>query len=80
MNFMKGYLPFLVIGCTALGIDVFFGEFWVGLMAFAAVVLAGVFANIKREKEWQEIIDQSPDSYSNELVAQTYFPDSGKKA
>ena len=49
-------------------------------MAFGAVVLSGVFSNLKREKEWQEIIDQSPDSYSNELVAQTYISDSGKKA
>jgi aerotaxis receptor len=80
MNFMKSYLPFLLIGGTVLGIDVFFGEFLVGLMAFGAVILAGTFANIKREKEWQEIIAQSPESYSNELVAQTYFPDTGKKA
>ena len=80
LNFMSSYLPFLLIGGTALGIDLFFGQFLLGLMAFGAVVLSGVFSNIKREKEWQEIIDQSPDSYSNELVAQTYFPDSGKKA
>lgn len=79
-NFFKSYLPFLVIGGTALGVDIFFGELLVGLMAFAAVILSGVFANIKRESEWQEIIEQSPDSYSNELVAQTYFPDTGKKA
>lgn len=80
MNLIKGYLPYLIIGGTALGIDLYFGQFWVGLMAFGAVVLSGVFSNMKRAKEWQEIIDQSPDSYSNELVAQTYFPDTGKKA
>lgn len=80
LNFMSSYLPFLLIGGVMLGIELFFGQLLVGLMTLGAVIIAGVFANVKREKEWQEIIDQSPDSYSNELIAQTYFPDSGKKA
>lgn len=78
--FMKQYLPFLLIGGLALGIDIYFGEILVGLMALAAVICSGIYSNYAHNKEWEEIIEQSPQSYSNQLVAQTYFNDYGLKA
>jgi aerotaxis receptor len=45
-----------------------------------AMVISAVWVSYKQRKQLQDIIDISPDSYSDTMVAETYFSDIGNQA
>lgn len=66
-----------VIGCTLLYslANVIAGSITLGI-----TLLSAIWLDSRLKSEFQDIVSISPDSYSNVLVAETYFNDTGSKA
>ena len=45
------------------------------LIALCALAVSAVAQDVKSRSEWSGLLSLSPESYSNEIVAQAYFPD-----
>jgi aerotaxis receptor len=73
-------LPFIGVGVPlTLGIGLTTG--WLGAAVVAgACGVMGFWQFIQTQKSWNDLISLSPNSYSNAIVAQTYFNDFGSRA
>lgn len=49
-------------------------------VVLTATAVSAVWLMLKRRGEWQSLLDISPESYSNVMVAQTYFSDDASMA
>ncbi|MEG3765899.1 PAS domain-containing methyl-accepting chemotaxis protein [Alteromonas sp. 14N.309.X.WAT.G.H12] len=72
-NYLSHYLPFIVVGIPlVVAITLLGGGISGGLAALGLIVCALWMKQVSKA-EWLDLIALSPGSYSNLLVAQTYF-------
>ncbi|WP_394222413.1 methyl-accepting chemotaxis protein [Alteromonas gracilis] len=64
----------LVSALTVLTLGLTHGALAAGITLLGAIVLM-VAQEVKSKKDWSDVLSISPESYANETVALTYFPD-----
>lgn len=78
--YSKDYLPMLVTGIPATLLAATFGSPLAAISTAAAFVVCGLWMAAKTKSGWQEILKLSPNSYTNQVVSQTYFDDHGTRS
>ncbi len=72
------FAPSLALALIAgLSIGVWKGNLFVGILSFACVMLSALLSYFYRNKELRNILEIAPTTYSNEMVSQTYFEETG---
>ena len=66
-------LPVVVPGLLATAGIAYLASLPVAALALTSTVVSAGWVILKRRAEWQSLLDISPASYSNSMVAQTYF-------
>lgn len=80
LHYVKKTLPFLLLGIPMIILLGVMGGWLSALVALVGLGLIGVWNFKMIQNDWEELIALSPDSYSNPVVAQTYFDDFGTRA
>lgn len=80
LHYAKSNLPFIVIGTATIAALAVLSGVVPALVALVGFMLCSFWMAFQIKKDWQGIIDISPESYSNPVVAQAYFPDYGNRA
>ncbi|MEM0909468.1 MAG: PAS domain-containing methyl-accepting chemotaxis protein [Pseudomonadota bacterium] len=72
------FLPSLILAAfTGASIGLWTQNVSVGILSFSCVMLSSVLAFYYRNRELKSILETAPDAYSNEIVSQTYYEDTG---
>ncbi len=77
---IKSNLPFVIVGAATVCGLLMLSGLLPALMGLIGFVLCALWMAHQNKQDWLSIISLSPESYSNPLVAQTYFADYGNKA
>jgi aerotaxis receptor len=73
-------LPMLVPGLASAGLLYTTSGTGAAGIALAGTLIASVWQGLKAKSQWQQLCDMNQGTYSNALVAQTYFDESGHQA
>ncbi|GEA10021.1 PAS domain-containing methyl-accepting chemotaxis protein [Alteromonas sp. KUL49] len=75
INVVGQLMPIIVVGLLlTIAMGVMYGVL-AAAIAFASFVAAAFFQDLKQRSVWADFVNMSPESYSNDKVAQTYFDD-----
>ncbi|QJR80647.1 PAS domain-containing protein [Alteromonas pelagimontana] len=79
-HYVKAYTPFWLIGLPLVVAVGFLGGWLAAAVCIAGLVTIAGWTLSKVKSEWTAFMALSPESYSNALVAQTYFGDFGARS
>jgi aerotaxis receptor len=79
-HYAASALPILIPGLALTGIlETLYGAS-PAIMAFISTLLSIGWSVRNQKQDWTQLLQLSPNSYSDQIVAQTYFDDTGTKA
>ncbi|MBU2980091.1 PAS domain-containing methyl-accepting chemotaxis protein [Alteromonas sp. C1M14] len=79
-NFFYQYLPFIAVGIPFVAMITLLSGALAGGISAVGFFICALWIAIMGKREWLDLIALSPGSYSNELVAQTYFKHGSHRA
>lgn len=79
-NWLSASLPVVIPGLATTAACWAAGGVVPAVVAAAGFGVAGIWSRISQRRDWEGLISLSPDSFSDQVVAQTYFNDTGIKA
>ncbi|WP_100642920.1 methyl-accepting chemotaxis protein [Alteromonas facilis] len=80
LHYLKKTSASWAVGVPTVITVAFLSSWSAALIAALGFIISGLWQGVLTSKNWQELLDVSPGSYRNPIVAQTYFDDFGAKA
>lgn len=77
---LQALSPVIIPGIIGFALAYGFAGFTAGIITLCTILLSAVWLASQQKSQFLDIVNISPDSYSNAVVAETYFNDTASKA